>query len=257
MDRECLLFLEREILPRLTSMEKAFGAGTSERTTASRDHVIYGSSPLLYEGKLYSKCCNEIPGPMTMVTLSGCSRARVLHPCIDPATGKDLWRQVRKTDSTKESQEAYTTPFPYQGKTRSELVIVGGDHVSGHDLGTGQEFWRARLYDKRDDWYRIVTSPVGGDGLIYASGPKGQPLVAFKEGGKGDVTDTGVAWSSKQGHTDWSTPLLYKGRLFVMDGAKKTLTRFDPQTGAPDWTGSLGVTETVWSSPTGADGRSI
>jgi outer membrane protein assembly factor BamB len=69
------------------------------------------------------------------------------------------------------------------------------------------------------------------------------------------VTESGIAWSSKEGHTDWSTPLLYRGRLFVLDGAKKTVGCFDPSTGARKWSGSLGVSEPVWSSPTGADGK--
>ena len=217
---------------------------------------IYGSSPLLYDGRLYVQVLQRNPRPADYTHAQDEKDARESYLlCLDPATGKDLWRHVRQTDSTKESQEAYTTPFPYAGSQRKEIVVVGGDHVSGHDPRSGEEFWRARLYEKRDDWYRIVTSPVAANGLIYASGPKGQPLVALKEGGKGNVTETHIAWNSREGHTDWSTPLLYNDKLFVMDGGKKTLSCFDPKTGAKKWGGSLGVAETVWSSPTGADGK--
>ena len=217
---------------------------------------IYGSSPVLYDGHLFVQVLQRNPRPEDYGHALGDAPERESYVlCIDPSTGRDLWRQIRKTDSTKESQESYTTPFPYEGKDRRELIVVGGDYVTGHDLKTGEEFWRARLYEKRDDWYRIVASPVGASGLIYASGPKGQPLVAFREGGKGNVTETQVAWSSKEGHTDWSTPLLYRDRLFVVDGAKKTVSCFDPKTGVRKWSGSLGVSESVWASPTGADGK--
>ena len=217
---------------------------------------IYGSSPLLYDGRLYVQVLQRNPRPADYTHALDEKDARESYLlCLDPITGKDLWRHVRSTDSTKESQESYTTPFPYEGSHRKELLVVGGDHVSGHDPKTGDEFWRARLYEKRDDWYRIVTSAVAANGLIYASGPKGQPLVAMKEGGTGNVTESHVAWSNKEAHTDWSTPLLYKGKLFVMDGAKKTLSCFDPKSGEKQWGGSLGVSETVWSSPTGADGK--
>lgn len=217
---------------------------------------IYGSSPLLYEGKLYVQVLQRNPRPSDYSHALGDREERESYLlCMDPLTGKDLFRHVRKTDSTKESQEAYSTPIPYEGTSRKELVIVGGDHLSGHDPKTGEEFWRARLYDKRDDWYRIVTSPVVAPGLIYASGPKGQPLVAVKEGGSGDVGATHVAWRSKEGHTDWSTPLLYKDRLYVLDGGKKTLGCFDPKSGERHWSGSFDVSEPLWSSPTGADGK--
>ncbi|MBL9166946.1 MAG: PQQ-binding-like beta-propeller repeat protein [Verrucomicrobiales bacterium] len=217
---------------------------------------IYGSSPLLYDGRLYVQVLQRNPRPNDYTHALDDREARESYLlCIDPTTGKDLWRHVRATDSTKESQESYTTPFPHEGAARREIVLVGGDHLSGHDPKTGDEFWRARLYEKRDDWYRIVPSAVSAEGLVFASGPKGQPLVGVKEGGQGNVTATHVAWTSKEGHTDWSTPLVYQGRLYVADGAKKTLACFNPKTGEKYWSGSLGVSETVWSSPTGADGK--
>lgn len=216
---------------------------------------IYGSSPLLYDGKLYVQVLQRDPPPNDYPSVDDKPTRESFLLCLDPKTGKDLWRQIRKTDATKESQESYTTPTPHRGKNGEELILVGGDYISGHSPKNGEEFWRARLYQKRDDWYRIVPSAVVTDGLIYASGPKGEPLVAFKDGGKGDVTDTHVAWSKKEGHTDWSTPLLYQGKLFVLDGGKKTLGCFDPKTGEKKWSGSLGVPDTIWSSPTGADGK--
>ena len=217
---------------------------------------IYGSSPLLHGGKLYVQVLQRDPPPNDYPSVDDKPTRESYLLCLDPATGRDLWRHVRQTDATKESQEAYTTPIPYRGPLGDELILVGGDHVSAHDASNqGAEFWRARLYTKRDDWYRIVPSAVCHDGLIFASGPKGEALVALKDGGKGNVTESHVAWSKREGHTDWSTPLLYQGSLFVLDGGKKTLGRFEPKTGVRQWSGSLGVSETFWSSPTGADGK--
>jgi outer membrane protein assembly factor BamB len=216
---------------------------------------LYGSSPVLYQGKLYVQVLQRNPPDEYAHAIDTKPTRESYLLCIDPKTGKDLWRRVRQTDSTKESQEAYTTPFPYEGKNGPELIIVGGDHVSAHSAQDGKEIWRARLYEKRDDWYRIVTSPVAADGLIYASGPKGQPVVALKDGGKGDVTKSQVAWTFKEASTDWSTPLLYQGKLFILDGGKRILSCLDPRTGEKKWSGSLGAQDTFWSSPTGADGK--
>ena len=216
---------------------------------------IYGSSPLLHQGRLYIQVLQRDPPPNDYPSVDDKPTRESYLLCLDPNTGKDLWRQVRQTDSTKESQEAYSTPMPHHGKNGDEIVVVGGDHASGHRADTGAELWRARLYEKRDDWYRIVTTPVSAGDLIIACGPKGQPVVALKDGAKGDVTGTGVAWSFSETPTDWSTPLNYNDRLFVLDGDRRVLTCLNPKTGEKLWQGNLGTSDRFWSSPTGADGK--
>ncbi len=216
---------------------------------------IYGSSPVLYEGRLYVQVLQRNPMPSDYPLYDGKPERESYLLCVDPANGHDLWRQVRATDSTKESQEAYSTPVPYRGANGDELIVVGGDHASGHRLSDGVELWRARLYEKRDDWYRIVASPVTAPGFIFAGGPKGQPVVALKDGGKGDVTATHVAWRFTESPTDWSTPLVMNDRLYVLDGGKKVLSKLNPKTGEKEWSGKLPVGEVIWGSPTGADGK--
>lgn len=216
---------------------------------------IYGSSPLLFEDRLYVQVLQRNPMPRDYPGFDGKPNRESYILCLDLKTGRNVWKHVRETDSTLESQESYATPIPHKGANGMELLIVGGDHVSGHRMDDGGEIWRARLYEKRDDWYRIVTSPVAADGLIYAAGPKGQPVVAYREGGRGDVTTTHVAWRFEENPTDWSTPLLMDGKMFVLDGGKKVLSRLDPATGRKLWSGSLPAREVLWSSPTGADGK--
>jgi outer membrane protein assembly factor BamB len=216
---------------------------------------IYGSSPLLHDGRLYVQVLQRNPMPADYPGFDGKTERESFLLCVDPQTGKDLWRQVRATDSTLESQESYATPVPYQGANGAELIVVGGDHVSGHRLADGAENWRARLYEKRDDWYRIVTSPVTVPGLILAAGPKGQPVVALKDGGKGNVTASHVAWKFTESPTDWSTPLVMNDRVFVLDGGKKVLSKLNPKTGEKEWSGKLPVRDVIWGSPTGADGK--
>ena len=216
---------------------------------------LYGATPLLSDGKLYVPVLQRDDPKAYPHSLDDKPTRDCYVLCVDPATGKDLWRHVRVTDSTKESTESYATPIPYEGKNGREILIVGGDHVSGHHPATGAEIWRARLYEKRDDWYRIVTSPVTYSGLIYATGPKGQPVVAVRDGGKGTLSPGDFAWSFSEAPTDWSTPLVYQDKLFVLDGGKRILTCLDARTGAKKWQGPLGIPETIWSSPIGADGK--
>jgi outer membrane protein assembly factor BamB len=216
---------------------------------------IYGSSPLLHEGRLYLQVLQRDEMPADYPRFDGKPARESFLLCVDPATGKDLWRHVRKTDSTKESHESYATPLPIAGPGGPELVIVGGDHVSGHSLKDGAEFWRARIYEKRDDWYRIVTSPVAVGGLVLAAGPKGQPVVAFKPGGKGDVTATHRAWEFTEAPTDWSTPCVLDGAVFVLDGNRRVVSKLDPATGTKRWSGKIPGNGPIWGSLSAADGK--
>jgi outer membrane protein assembly factor BamB len=91
--------------------------------------------------------------------------------------------------------------------------------------------------------------------MIFASGPKKDPVLAIKDGGRGTVTDSHLAWRFKEFPSDCTTPLIYKGRLFILDGDKQMMTCLQPQTGQKLWQGNLGVHEIFRASPTGADDR--
>ncbi|HEV7868516.1 MAG TPA: PQQ-binding-like beta-propeller repeat protein, partial [Chthoniobacteraceae bacterium] len=61
---------------------------------------IYGSSPLLYKDKLYLQVLQRTPVPPDYPNVNDGKTERDSYLlCLDPATGKDLWRQVRPTDA--------------------------------------------------------------------------------------------------------------------------------------------------------------
>lgn len=215
----------------------------------------YSSSPLLWEGRLYLPVLRR-PTPIH----------RKLSPeplpwesyilCLDLATGKDIWKHDRWTDAQKESPEAYTTPMPYDYGGVKQFLVFGGDYLTGHDPATGKELWRWEGYNlgKINHW-RVVTSPLVTKDLIYISGPKKEPFFAIRPGAKGKVGLKQVAWTYKTYTTDAATPLLYRDRLYLLDGDKKYMTCLMPATGKVVWRERIGG-RTVWrSSPTGADGK--
>jgi len=216
----------------------------------------YSSSPLLYQGKLYLLIMqNKEPtawgrkdprkGPLDSFLLA-----------IHPKTGEYLWKQVRNTDATGEAPETYITPIPCEHNGRSEIVMVGGEYVTGHHAASGKELWRWEFSPhNRKIWQRTVPSAVPGDGLVYVVRPQHRPLYALKCGGKGRLTDEWLAWKFEEFTPDASTPLLYKGRLYVLEDDKKVITCLDPKTGEQKWQGKLGVRAVIRASLTGADGR--
>jgi len=218
---------------------------------------IYGSSPMLHDGKLYVQVLqrNPCPGDYAHARDDKPERESFLL-CLDPRTGKNLWRHVRPSDARDEAQEAYSTPVPYTGRAGTEILVVGGDYLTAHSPDTGAELWRCGgLNDRQERFWRIVPSPVVADGMIIACGPKRDPVLAIKPGGKGLVTDTHVAWKFQEFPSDCVTPLFYQQRLFVLDGDRQMMTCLEPKTGATRWQGNLGVRDIFRASPTGADGK--
>ena len=220
---------------------------------------IYGSSPLLYGGKLYIQVLQRVPAPDDYPGIAGNSGERESYLlALDPANGKTLWKHVRPTDARMDSMESYATPVPHVGADgKAQLLVVGGDCLTGHDAATGAELWRGfGLNRKRGEWMRIVASPVSAAGLAIACGPKKEPMVAYRTDLTGDITEKGMAWTIDEKKTpDVCTPVLYDGKLFSLDGDSQTLTCLDPATGKAKWQGNLGDRMVIRSSPTAADGK--
>jgi len=216
----------------------------------------YSSSPTLFDGRLLIQVLQrDVPvhgrgrtdGPIESYLLA-----------LDPATGKELWKQARPSDAAMESHEAYSTIIPFTHAGRTELLVAGGDCVSGHDPKTGAEFWRWGTWNPtRIGHWRLVPSPVAGAGVVLTAAPKGSPVYTVKLGGKGTLDDTWLAWKSPDRETssDVSTPAFYQGRFYVLNSDKKLIARVDPATGKADWIGDLGTRVKLEGSPTAADGK--
>jgi outer membrane protein assembly factor BamB len=218
---------------------------------------LYGSSPMLFRNKLYVEVLQQNPVPEGYLNAAdGKLERESFLLCVEPGTGKTLWRQVRPSDAISEAQEAYTTPIPAEGANGPEVILVGGNYVTAHNAETGAELWRcAGLNVRGEPFWRVVPSAVIGDGLVFACGPKRDPVLAIRDGGKGMVTDTHIGWKFKEFPSDCVTPLYYQNKLFVLDGDRQMLTCLEPQTGTKQWQGNLGVHEIFRASPTGADGK--
>jgi outer membrane protein assembly factor BamB len=215
----------------------------------------YGSSPTLYEGKLYLQVLqrNEpvhgrgrTDGPIDSFLLA-----------IEPQTGKTIWKYNRPTEAHLEAHEAYSTPIPFTYNGRTELLVTGGDCITGHSLEDGHEFWRWGTWNPtRIGHWRLVPSAVAGEGIVLASAPKGSPVYAFKAGAQAK-DDSVLAWKSedREVSSDVGTPLFYKGRFYVLNGDRGVISRVVPASGKVEWVGELGRRTKIESSPTCADDK--
>jgi outer membrane protein assembly factor BamB len=216
----------------------------------------FSSTPQLFGGKLYLQVLQR----NTPVGQRGKGAPESFLLALDPATGKELWRHVRETDARVESREAYSTPIPAELNGRKELLVAGGNILTGHDPDTGEELWRWGTWnpEHREPFWRLVPSPVAGGGVVLACAPKAAPVYAVKAGGKGDMSSNGLAWSSEPRSpvsSDVPTPLFYNGKFYVLSDVRRSLSRLNPSDGKIEWTTPVDTQSMCWGSPTGADGK--
>ncbi len=202
----------------------------------------YASSPLLHDGALFVQVLHGMRTDDPSYLLR-----------IDAGTGETVWRVERPTRAVRESPDSYTTPALLRHDGVEEIVITGGDAVTGHDPADGRELWRADgLNPTRNGAYRIVASPVIHDGVIYAP-TRVRPLLALRPGGRGDVLDTHVLWSTENG-PDVPTPVS-DGTYFYVVNDRGIVFAMDAKTGAPVYGPERIQPATYSASPVLADGR--
>ena len=230
----------------------------------AKDHAafqllwLYASSPLLYGGKLYIPVLQrDVPSDQWRDRKPDEPAIPSYILCIDPASGKDLWKHVRPNAARIEAKESYATITPLEVAGRKQLLVAGGDCVSAHDPETGTELWRGGGWNpQKTEHWRLVPSPVAAGGNVIVCAPKKGPVLAFKPDGQGDITATHVAWSSQDTTSDAPTPLYYKDNLYVLDGDfKKGITCMDPASGKVQWFAKIDSKPVLRASPTGADGK--
>jgi outer membrane protein assembly factor BamB len=202
----------------------------------------YAASPLLRPDALYVPVLHGMKTDDPSYVLK-----------IDKMTGKTVWRVERPTPAVRESPDSYTTPAWIEANGRAELIITGGDVVSGHDPATGKEYWRADVLNPtRGSAYRIVASPTVVDGLIVAPS-RNNPLVAMRPGGSGDAAATHVAWTFAQG-PDVPTPVSDGKLLYIVrDGG--VAFALDVKTGETVYGPVRLPSGTYSASPILADGK--
>ncbi|MCH9648742.1 MAG: PQQ-binding-like beta-propeller repeat protein [Deltaproteobacteria bacterium] len=222
----------------------------------------YASSPLLFDGSLFIQVLHgsHTDDPSYLLR-------------VDPATGKNQWRVERPTKAIRESPDSYTTPTvlpPSRGES-AQIVISGGDVVTGHDPATGRELWRAgNINPANSPAGRVVASPLVVGDLVYAFGKRG-PIVALqtrpednkadpkkkaaqkKESPAAKSPQPSLAWSREKG-TDVPTPVSDGKYLYVITD-KGLAWCLDAKTGEALYGPQRLAVGTYSGSPVIADGR--
>lgn len=183
-----------------------------------------GSSPLVWED-------------LVVVHMDGIDQQFIA--AFNIADGKLAWKTDRSGEMhpVPEMKKAYCTPVVVETDRGPELISAAANWVYGYNPRTGSELWKAHYGDLG---FSTVPAPVIGHGMAYicTSYAKSQ-LLAVKYGGKGDVTQTHVAWKSDS-QIPKKPSLLLVGEQLIVCNDTGILTCLNALSGKEEWRARVG-----------------
>jgi outer membrane protein assembly factor BamB len=157
---------------------------------------------------------------------------------LDAATGREVWRTARP-----DSKPSWSTPTIVAGKTRTELITNGVEHIRSYDAETGKELWRLKGTSMIS-----VPTPFTANGLLYVfTGYFRYMRRAYAirpEQANGDITgskDGAIAWMREESPY-LSTPVI-SGKYIYAYGNRGAgiMTVYDALTGATVYQKRMGA----------------
>jgi outer membrane protein assembly factor BamB len=167
---------------------------------------------------------------------------------LDKATGKERWKVARKIEIM-----TYATPIIIEVK--GEPVLISSclnDGLMGINPRNGKVLWSTPgNFD-----LRTVAMPVHWNGIVYGScggGGKGKLMLAVNVGGKGNVSESHIAWKRQRSLPYVPTPIAYGDHLYLwLDNG--IVICVNPKTGEEVWNERVGRGD-FSSSPVCIDGK--
>lgn len=192
------------------------------------------SSPILFDGKLY-------------VAYDGYDVQYVV--ALDKQTGDTIWKRDREIDYGTDNgdlKKAYCTGQVIEVDGRPQLVYPSAVATIAYDPASGDPIWT--VYH---DGMNASARPLYGNGLVFITNGMGS-MVAVRPDGKGDVTQTHIAWSDRKGVAKKSSQLMIDG-LFYMISDDGVVSCRRPEEGEIVWQRRVGGA--FAASPIFAGGR--
>lgn len=181
------------------------------------------------------------------------------HVALDKKTGKTVWktdRSVEWNDANSKSKyakdgdlrKAHSTPLIVTVDGSPLMLSAGAKAAYGYDPRTGRELWRVQY----SSW-SAAPMPLYRKGLAYfVTGHGKTELIAVRLGGKGDITETNIAWRIDSMVPKTASPVIVDDLLYMIsdDGL---VTCVEAETGKQVWRQRL--PDKYAASPIHAEGR--
>ncbi|MFN0128931.1 MAG: PQQ-binding-like beta-propeller repeat protein [Verrucomicrobiales bacterium] len=163
---------------------------------------------------------------------------------LDKKSGREAWR-------TSGIKESWHTPVVAENAGKPELIMAMIQKVKGLDPATGKELWEC---ETGIPWYMCPTPAVEGN-MTYIIGGRGGNGLAIRLGGRGEVTDSHVAYKLNKG-SNVSSAIYHHGFLFYANDSQGIAYCADAKTGAIRYEERFSPElEQIYASPILAEGR--
>jgi outer membrane protein assembly factor BamB len=169
---------------------------------------------------------------------------------LDKKTGETVWKKNREIDygtTNGDHMKAYGTPIVIEASGRKQLISQAAKATLAYDPKTGEELWRIRY-----DGHSTAARPLFGHGLVFMLSGTQKKLFAVRPDGRGDVTNTHVAWDFGKSMPRHPSPLLIGDSLYIIDDGG-VMTRLEASTGNVIFAERIGGDH--WSSLLFGEGR--
>ena len=168
---------------------------------------------------------------------------------VDKHSGEVVWRAIGPGEHVLHGD--WSSPVAVNINGRMQVLFGGGDGwLRAYDAMSGYELWRFDGNPKDARWLprpgvlsrsSIIASPVFAGGRVFVAmgqdpthGDGPSLIHAIDPNGRGDVTTSGLLWTSRQVGRVVGTPIEKDGLLYVGD-LGGTIHCLDAATGAEVW----------------------
>jgi len=197
---------------------------TKEHGVFEGNHGI-GSSPLVAGDTVYLLIDHE--GPSYMLA-------------VDRHTGETRWRQPRP------GRVSWSTPLVVEDDGRGVLVVSTNGIVEGLDAGTGARIWFTEAIAKN-----TIASPTRYEGSVLVGSSEAASSMAIGLGGKGDITESHVAWRGASA-SSFGSPLVSRDHAYYVNRSG-VVSCVSAARGEIAWKHRLAAS--CWASPMAAGDR--
>jgi outer membrane protein assembly factor BamB len=160
---------------------------------------------------------------------------------VDLKDGKVAWKEPRKYETPRESDQSYSTPQVVKIDGKNVIVTWGADHLTGHDAATGKLLWECGGFnpDSTANW-RTIASAVVSDGIAIVPYGRGEFLAGVRVGGSGDITKSARIWETagRGKSVDVPTPVVLGDKAYLLND-KGRIACVNMKTGDEIWTADL------------------
>jgi outer membrane protein assembly factor BamB len=204
----------------------------------------YGSSPVLYDGKVILNCG---PGKRTFMT------------ALELKTGKTIWEtdEPFKGDGDKNENGKYmgswSTPVIAHVDGSEQVICTMPTRVNGYDPNTGDIIWTCDgIRGPKGDL--AYSSPMISGNLCVALGGFSGPGLGLELGGKGNITETSRLWRIEKNPQSIGSGVFIGKHVYRANAGRPSPVQcLNPITGDIVWNGPAGGS--CWGSIVSADGR--